>query len=141
MYPGIACSKDIPIRKTKALHFKANEDGNVVSPALMVPAVNICENESEYLIILATSGLQREDFSITIDQSVISISAKREIVPLNRINDRCEYDYTDWTRAFVMPDDADALLAHAVYRNGEMAIHIPRNNSNKNQVKATIYVY
>lgn len=141
MYPGKAYCKDITVRETKALHFKANEDENNVCLSQLIPAVNISETNAEYIIKLATPGLKREDFMIKIDQSVISISAKKETDTLNDINDRCEYDYTDWTRAFIMPEDADALLAHAFYQNGEMLIHIPRNKTIENPAKATIYVY
>ena len=143
MYPGTACNRNIPARKTKALHFKENEDGkNIVSPALIIPAVNISETTTEYLIVMATPGLQREDFSIEIAESVITISAKKETMPLvSCVNDRCEYDYTDWTRAFDLPADADEVLARAEYRNGELTIHIPRNNISENQAKAIIYVY
>lgn len=141
MYPGKAYCKDITAKKTKALHFKANEDDNSDCLSQLIPAVNISESDTEYIIRLASPGLRREDFNIQIDQSVISISAKKETASLTDVNDRCEYDYTDWTRAFIMPKDADALLAHAIYQNGEMLIHIPRSNKNENPAKATIYVY
>ena len=142
MYPGTASKKNIPARKTKALHFKETEDGkNVVTPPLIIPSVNISETDTEYHIVMATPGLQREDFCIEIDQTVITISAKKETKPLSCVNDRCEYDYTDWTRAFALPDDADALLVRAEYQNGELIIHIPRSNTSENQAKATIYVY
>lgn len=140
MYPGTACNRDIPARKTRAFHFKESEDGTT-SRALIIPAVNISETITEYLIVLAAPGLQRGDFKIEIDQLVITISAKKETIPLSCVNDRCEYDYTDWTRAFTLPADADALFARGEYRNGELVIHIPRSSTSENQAKATIYVY
>ena len=142
MYPGTASIKIIPTRETKALHFRTTEDGNkIANPAFSIPAVNISETSEEYLIAMAAPGLQREDFSIEIAESVITIAAKKEIIPLSCVNDRCEYNYTDWTRAFTLPEDADGLLAQAVYQNGELVIHIPRHDLNKEQSKATIYVY
>jgi HSP20 family protein len=142
MYSGTANKKDFPVRQSQALHFKETEDGkNIISPALVIPSVNISESPTEYLIVMATPGLQREDFCIEIDQMVITILAKKETIPLSSINDRCEYDYTDWTRAFALPDDADALLSSAAYQNGELIIHIPRSDTSENQAKATIYVY
>jgi len=142
MYPGTASNRDIPARETKPLHFKEIEDGkNTVNTSLIIPAVNISETETQYILIMAAPGLHRDDFSIEINQSVITIAAKKETVPLVCVNDRCEYDYTDWTRAFSLPADADALLANATYQNGELIIHIPRNNTNEAGAKATIYVY
>ena len=142
MYPAIANCKDIPARKTKILQFKKRgKSKSLVSPAQIIPAVNISETGTEYHIILATPGLRRENFNIEIAESVLTISAKKENTPLGWINDRCEYDYTDWTRAFALPADADSLLARAEYQNGELIIHIPRCDTSENKAKAIIYVY
>jgi HSP20 family protein len=142
MYPGTACNRDIPTRETKPLHFREIEDEkNIANPSLTIPAVNISETTAAYMMVMAVPGLHRDDFSIEINQSVITIAAKKETVPLTCVNDRCEYDYTEWTRAFSLPADADAVLANAGYQNGELTILIPRNNTDENQAKATIYVY
>ena len=142
MYPGNPSNRDIPARKTKALEFKKiGKREGIINATQIIPAVNISEIATEYIIVMATPGLQRKDFSIEIAQSVITISAKRETVPVNCVNDRCEYNYTDWTRAFALPSDADALLAHAEYQNGELLIHIPRGGTNEKQTKNFIYVY
>lgn len=142
MYPGTACNRDIPTRETKPLHFKEIEDGkNIINPSLIIPAVNISETTTEYLIVMAAPGLHRDDFSIEINQSVITIAAKKETAAITCVNDRCEYDYTNWTRAFSLPADADTLLANAAYQNGELVIHIPRSNIAENQSKAIINVY
>lgn len=142
MYPGTASNRNIPARETKPLHFKEIEDGmNTDNLSLIIPAVNISETDTEYILVMAVPGLHRDDFSIEINQSVITIAAKKETAPLVCVNDRCEYDYTDWTRAFSLPADADALLANATYQNGELLIHIPRNSSTETGAKATIYVY
>lgn len=142
MYPGTANCKDIPAKKTAILQFKKGEKGECLTGAAqIVPAVNITETGGEYHLVLASPGLRREDFNIGIADSVITIAAKKETLPVSCINDRCEYDYTDWTRAFALPPDADSLLARAEYLNGELIIHIPRNNTTENQAKAIIYVY
>lgn len=145
MYPLVASIRDIPQRKTRVLPFKKRGNrGNLISPANSTPAANISETASEYLIVIATPGLHREDFRIEVTQFIITISAKKENSLLSCVNDRCEYDYTDWTRAFSLPADTDAILAHAAYQNGELVIHIPRNQACKNienKANATIYVY
>lgn len=145
MYPSIASIRDIPSRKTRVLPFKERSNGGShISPVHITPAANISETASEYLIVIAAPGLQREDFYIKVAKTIITISAKKENPILSCVNDRCEYDYTDWTRAFALPADADAILALATYKNGELVIHIPRTQTSKNsenKAKATIYVY
>jgi len=142
MYTGTANYKDIPVKMTTILPFKSHEKENdLPDTALLIPAVNITENEEEYRIVSASPGLQREDFNISIADAVLTIAAKSEAHTVSCTNDRCEYDFTNWTRAFALPADADTLFASAAYQNGELIIHIPRSNTNENQAKVTIYVY
>jgi HSP20 family protein len=142
MYPAVPYNKYIPSRKTEVLRFKENEEGNnATSIKCSIPGANIFETNNEYHIIIAAPGLYRDDFNIEIAESVITISAKKETPFGEKVSDRCEYDYTEWTRAFLLPEDADEFLANAEYQNGELNILIPRNNKSENRAKATIYVY
>ncbi len=143
MYPGSATNKEIKKGITPVLPFK-QEDARCTSAseALSIPAVNIIETATEYLLEIASPGMHREDFNIEIEQSVISISAKSEKnTEASSVSDRCEYNYTEWTRAFALPEDADVVLAHANYSNGELIIRIPRGNTSENKEKVTVYVY
>ncbi|OSZ77060.1 hypothetical protein CAP36_11590 [Chitinophagaceae bacterium IBVUCB2] len=143
MYPGSATNKEIKIGTTAALPFKQESGSTAInSEAISVPAVNITETATEYLLEIASPGMHREDFNIQIEQSVITISAKSErSTEDSSITDRCEYNYTEWARAFALPEDADEVLAHAKYSNGELIIRIPRGNTSENKEKTTVYVY
>ena len=138
MYPGKATKKDFEPKNAKVLDFKPPLAGP--GDAVMIPAVNILESTTEYLIAIAVPGMNSEDFSIEIEENVITISARNETVK-EPVMDRREYDFTDWTRKFALPEDADPLLAHARYRNGELIVRIPRGNTIDNKTTATIYVY
>lgn len=106
-----------------------------------IPSANVGETDTDYVITIATPGLFRESFQIEIENSIINISALNEKNKTKYKIDRCEYNYSKWTRAFQLPVDADSMLAQAKYINGELIIHIPRSESNENMVKAFIYVY
>jgi HSP20 family protein len=140
MYPGNATKKNIKVKDEKVLEFKCQVNNAEANTAVISPAANILESDTEYLIALAAPGLDREDFSIDIEDEVISISACHEKIK-SVVTDREEYDLSDWTRKFALPADADPILAHAKYRNGELIIRIPRGNTIDNNTKATIYVY
>ena len=43
-----------------------------------VPAVNIAENENGFDIELAVPGLNKEDFKISVDKNVLSVSADKK---------------------------------------------------------------
>ncbi len=140
MYPGNPTKKHITPKVTKTLCFKSELDGKKTSPVQVSPAVNIEETPAQYLIVIAVPGLHREDFSLEIVEGILSISATKEKESYTP-NDRWEYDYSDWTRTFSLPDDSDVVLSHAKYWNGELIIRIPRGNTDENKAKAIVYVY
>jgi HSP20 family protein len=140
MYPGKATKKDFKTKSAKVLDFKPAQSGIAPHQPVMTPAVNIQESATEYLMAIAVPGLSREDFSITIEENVVTVAARREAEKSDVI-DRKEYDFRDWARKFALPADADSLLAHAKYSNGELIIRIPRGNTIDNRTKAIIYVY
>ncbi len=140
MYPRIACTKIIPFQKTIPEGF--NESAGIVgNHSLTIPPANVGETETDYIITIAAPALNREDFQIEIENAVINISALKEKIISKYKIDRCEYNYSEWTRAFQLPEDADSMLAHAEYVHGELLIHIPRSEYNENMKKASIYVY
>ena len=140
MYPGVACTKIIPVNRAKPDNFKETEGESVIN-LLSVPATNIAETQDDYIIMMGTPGLSREDFQIEFENSLITISAQKSVSHSNYAINRCEYKYDNWTRIFQLPDDADPLLAYAEYINGELIIHIPRSESQENISKTSIYVY
>lgn len=140
MYASVPCTKVFPIQKTIPDCF--NESDSIAgNHSHTIPSTNISEMDDNYFITIAAPGLNREAFQIEIENSIINISAQKEKIKTNYKIDRYEYNYSQWTRAFRLPDDADSMLANAEYLNGELLIHIPRSNSNENMVKARIYVY
>jgi len=142
MYPGTATRKEINPFNTIALAFKSTEGEKPVSKfPVEFPATNICETASEYRISLAVPGLHKEDFCIGINNGVLSISVKNEAAKCYCTIDRSEYDYSEWTRAFILPADADAVLAFAKYQRGELQIRMPRGNTNDSKSTSKVYVY
>jgi HSP20 family protein len=100
-----------------------------VRHARHTPAVNIQEKEQEYLIKLAAPGFSREELAVNIKRNTISIASLRK--SLRPDNELCkksyyEYDFSQWERKFELPADAEAMMAHAFYVNGELLIHIPK---------------
>lgn len=140
MYPGKAATKNIEPKNEQVLDFKSLGSTHPGRAVILSPAVNIVESATEYVIALGAPGLRREDFSIEIAKNIISISAIHENIKTD-VTDRQEYDLTEWTRKFALPADADPILAHSKYCNGELIIVIPRGDYIENKTETTIYVY
>ena len=140
VYPGIPSLATFTPKKAKPVQFDVHTESDATY-SLEGPAANILAFPTEYLIQVAVPGLKRENFNIELSQGVIRISAKREEEGSCCITDRLEFSYQDWTRAFILPVDADAIMTQAIYQNGALFIHIPRDEKADNNTFVTVTVY
>lgn len=108
---------------------------------VMVPAVNIDETDHEYIMMLAAPGFSKEAIKVKIGKNILTIEANKEVDDVDRIHDCCEYDFNQWKREFVLPEDADGLMARAKYLNGELIIRIPKGKTGDSPFIIPIYVY
>jgi HSP20 family protein len=127
----------------KTCLFKSSDERitNRPNKVMVVPAANVDETNTEYILTIASPGFKRENFQVMIEKNIITISATKETAEESCIHDRCEYDYSRWKRDFLLPDDADPLLAVARYKNGELAIRIPKGKTEHLAGPTHIYVY
>lgn len=51
---------------------------------ISVPAVNIKEHDSYFLVEMAVPGMKKEDFNISLDNQVLSISSEKRLVQKKR---------------------------------------------------------
>ena len=127
------------IRKTES--FLMEKKGTrIPRKPIQQPAVNIDEDDQEYILFMGVPGMERKDFEIGINNGILTIKASQ--LPNARLyRDRCEYRFAEWQRAFLLPEDADVILSRATYLNGELVIHIPKGYSNEDKEETVIYVY
>lgn len=100
-----------------------------------VPAVNIAETENEFHIELAVPGLKKEDFKISLDKNVLSISAekKTENVDEGKKYSKREYSYNSFVRSFTLPEVADQAKIEAEYTDGVLKLNVAKKEEAKIQ--------
>ena len=127
----------------KTSPFKSSDERitNRRKKVMIVPAANVDETNNEYILTIASPGFKKENFQVLIENNIITTAAAKETSQESCIHDRCEYDYTHWKRGFSLPDDADAFLTRARYKDGELVIRIPRGKTDKLSGITKIYVY
>src|ERR1700733_6479266 len=103
--------------------------------ASRVPAVNIAETESEFHIELAVPGLKKEDFKISLDKNVLSVSAekKAENVEGGKKYSKREYTYNSFVRLFTLPESADQGKIAAEYTDGILKLDVTKKEEAKFQ--------
>jgi HSP20 family protein len=103
-------------------------DGDGSDFARRVPSVNITENEKEFKIEMAASGLERKDFKVEVENGVLCISSEKEEESNEEKKNytRREYSYNSFSRSFTLPDNSLPEKINAKYENGVLNITLPK---------------
>lgn len=108
-----------------------------VSPRFSVPAVNVKETDDKFKVFLAAPGLNKEDFSISVDNDVLTISANKSVEKTEESErfTRKEYAYGSFSRSFNLSENIDVDGISATYKNGELTLEIPKKVEVKQELK------
>lgn len=93
-----------------------------------VPAVNIVENDNEYVIEVAAPGLEKKDFKIDLENNVLTISSEKEdkMEDKNGKAIRKEFRYSSFCRTFTLPETIDNDKIRANHKDGILSVSIPK---------------
>jgi HSP20 family protein len=117
--------------------FNAIANDSFINDRLLtkVPAVNIAETENEFHIELAAPGLKKEDFKISLDKDVLSVSVekKTETTDETKKYSKREYSYKSFVRSFTLPDSVDHAKIEAEYTDGILKLNVAKKEEAKIQ--------
>ncbi|WP_028891947.1 Hsp20/alpha crystallin family protein [Tenacibaculum sp. 47A_GOM-205m] len=108
-----------------------------------LPAVNIKNNENEFIVDVAAPGMNKDDFQINIENDILTISSekKEDKEETNDNYTRKEYSYMSFKRSFTLPKGiVDYEKIKATYKNGELKISIPKLEALKSKTPKLIKV-
>ena len=96
------------------------------------PAVNVFSKGDDCVVIAELPGVNKEGIDITVQDNQVRISGKREIhVDENVSVHRRERELGSFDRTLTMPIEVDADGVKAEYRDGILAVYLPRAESHK----------
>ena len=100
---------------------------------LNVPAVNVTENENEYILTLAAPGLQKSDFNIDVEGNMLTISSEKEESKEEKDAryTRKEYNYSSFSRSFTLPEEVNREKIDAKYEEGVLKLALPKKEEAK----------
>lgn len=113
-----------------------------VAKGTTVPAVNINEEEDNFLVEVAAPGLKKEDFNVNLENNVLTISAehKEEKEEKKKKSTLREFNFTSFRRSFTVPDSVKADDIHAVYKDGVLHLTLPKKEESKKSKAKTIAI-
>jgi HSP20 family protein len=92
------------------------------------PAVDIIEDEKEYLIKVELPEVQKDAVKVTVEGGTLTISGERkaEKEEKNRKFHRIERSYGRFERSFSVPDDAEDGKVNAEFKDGVLRVHLAK---------------
>lgn len=105
-----------------------------------IPAANINEEGNKYVIELAAPGLSKEAFKIHLENNILEISSeKKEESTTDKKNyTRREYNYSSFSRSFVLPESVNTDAINADYKEGLLIITLPKREEAQSKGKKEI---
>lgn len=100
-----------------------------------IPLVNIKENSENFEVEMAAPGMNKEDFKVELDGTVLTITSEKrnenEVKEGERYSRR-EFSYQSFQRSFQLPKEVvDADKIEARYDNGVLRLVIPKKEEAK----------
>ncbi len=107
-----------------------------------LPAANITEGDKAFNLELAAPGLEKEDFDLSIDNQLLTVSCQKEEQSESKDKQytRKEFSYRSFSRSFVLPESVDAEKINASYRDGVLNIELPKKETALKQPRKQISV-
>ena len=121
----------------RAMRLSPTQSGDEANSLLTVsdwtPAVDITEDEKEYLITADLPQVEKDDVKVVVENGSLIIRGerKRESVHKDRKVHRIERSYGSFQRSFSLPDDADGNGVTASFKDGALRVSLPKSEEKK----------
>ena len=95
--------------------------------------VNVKETEKAYQLDVVVPGFEKTDFTIHLDQNLLTISAEKkdETKVENEKQIRREHSFRSFKRSFTVDEKVDATNIEASYINGVLTLNLPKKETVK----------
>jgi HSP20 family protein len=104
------------------------------------PPVNITENKEAYQVDLLVPGYSKEEFKISLENKVLTISAEKaaETKDENQKQLRREFSFRSFKRSFTLNEQVDAEKIQAKYENGILRLQLAKKEKVQDAAKAIV---
>jgi HSP20 family protein len=101
-----------------------------------LPAVNVSENNDDFVIEVAAPGMKRDNFKVELDNHILTVSSERESreesTSTQGAYTRREFSYQSFQRSFALPQEkVHGEKIAAKYEDGILRIVVPKRDEAK----------
>ena len=94
------------------------------------PAINVMENETQYIVELAAPGLRKEDFQVHVNEDgnlTIKMEQKNGVKENEKTHYlRREFSYSKYEQTLLLPEDVDREGIAARVNDGVLRVDLPK---------------
>jgi HSP20 family protein len=104
------------------------EDFPVWSTAARSPAVDVREEDEQYVVEAELPGMTEEDVQVDVDEDTLTIASKRQEQSEEKKEGylRRERRTTAFRRSFALPPDVEESKIDAAFKNGLLTVTLPK---------------
>lgn len=95
-------------------------------PHLWRPATDLFEMEDRYVVRVEVAGMSEKDFSISMDENVLSIRGTRPDSGERRAFHQMEIQYGDFITQVELPTNIERDRVEAEYQDGFLRVVLPK---------------
>jgi HSP20 family protein len=101
---------------------------NTATSSHQTPAVNVAEDEKGYTIEVAAPGIDRKDFSLEVENDILTISTEHKEGKQDKKQNylRREFNYHTFKRSFELPETVDQDQIRATHESGILRLSLPK---------------
>ena len=106
------------------------------------PSVNVLEEDKRFVVELAAPGMSRDDFEVTVEEDILTVSAKRkqEVEESKGNYMRKEFYYNEFSRSFRLPSEILSDDISASYNDGILSIEVPKDIDKQTTLRKTVEI-
>ena len=108
-------------------------DKEALTRADWSPSVDITEDETQYLIEVELPGVEKDAVKVAVENEVLTIRGERKFEreeSSSKVH-RVERSFGSFMRTFRVPEDADGDAVGASFKNGVLAVTLPKSEKAK----------
>ncbi|MFV1996603.1 MAG: Hsp20/alpha crystallin family protein [Acidiferrobacterales bacterium] len=95
----------------------------------LVPAVDVSENELEFVVRVEIPGVRKEDVNVTVENGVLTLSAESKSETEEKEGERIirqERRYGKYMRSLRLGTDIDESKVKAIHKDGVLQVTLPK---------------
>ncbi|MBM4161268.1 MAG: Hsp20/alpha crystallin family protein [Ignavibacteria bacterium] len=104
------------------------QSDTTLGPSYWTPAVDIVEEDDQFVVKMELPGVNKEDVKITLETNILTVQGekKHEKEEKGENTYRAERSYGAFQRSFTLPTTVKSDKIDAVYKDGVLAVTLPK---------------